>query len=164
MLMTKRLILRGPKQTDLEDLFALFHDARAMKYWSTLPHPDKSVTQERLDLMIQGFADRPLYFVIEKDNRVIGCVGAHHGNEVGFILHPDHWRQGIASEAMNCLIPHIWQTTDFADIFADLDPNNAGSLALLTSLGFQKTGYEKNTFCIAGNWSDSLYMTLKRPQ
>jgi ribosomal-protein-alanine N-acetyltransferase len=44
---------------------------------------------------------------------------------------------------------------------ADADPMNAASVATLTSAGFVKTGEAKNTFCVDGVWSDSVYFTLK---
>lgn len=38
MLKTNRLTLRAVVQSDLNDLFAIYSDPRAMKYWSTAPH------------------------------------------------------------------------------------------------------------------------------
>ena len=57
-LTTKRLTMRGPLPSDLEDLFAIYSDSRAMTYWSTPPHPDTKETQAHLDRWLNGF-DRP---------------------------------------------------------------------------------------------------------
>ncbi|MCK0138259.1 GNAT family protein [Aliiroseovarius sp. F47248L] len=162
-LTTKRLTMRGPLPSDLEDLFAIYSDSRAMTYWSTPPHPDTKETQAHLDRWLNGFDAAPYYFAIVHQGRVIGTCGAHTGNEVGFILHPDVWRQGIAKEAMQAVIDHLWQVTDFAELTADLDPRNDASEGLLLALGFQKTGTAKNTYCVDGVWTDSLYMARKRP-
>ena len=40
MLKTERLVLRPARQSDLGDINAFMSDARAMRYWSTAPHPD----------------------------------------------------------------------------------------------------------------------------
>lgn len=160
---TARLVLRGPRQTDLEAMFGWFGNGRAMRYWSTVPHADRSVTQERLDRQIAGFARRPTYFVIDYDGIAIGNAGMGHDAEVGFILHPEYWRRGFVREAMEAILPHIWRTTDLASAFADVDPDNEASVGLLTSLGFAETRRAEQTYCIDGVWSDSVYLTLMRP-
>lgn len=163
MLTTDRLILRGPEARDLEDMFEIFSDPRVMRYWSTTPHADRSVTKEMLDRRIAAWAETQRYFQIEEDGRVIGCAGNHAETEVGFILNADHWRQGIVTEAMTAIIAHLWITTDHPELTADADPLNAASVGLLTSLGFTETHRAKNTFYINGIWSDSVYFRLGRP-
>ncbi|SHE40947.1 ribosomal-protein-alanine N-acetyltransferase [Loktanella atrilutea] len=158
---TPRLTLRRARQTDLNDLFAVFSDPRAMQYWSTLPHADRSVTQDRLDRMM---THQPLgYFVIDRDGRAIGCAGLYDEGEVGFILHPDHWQQGLMTEAMQAIIPYLFANHDFDRLIADIDPRNAGSAATLRKLGFHETHRAARTYFIGGVWSDSAYYALPRP-
>ena len=163
MLRTRRLILREPTQSDLDDMFAIYSDARAMKYWSTPPHENRAVTDEMLQRRLATWPDHQTYFQIEFEGRMIGNAGNHMGNEVGFILLPEYWRKGIITEAMNALIPHLWATTDHAKLTADVDPLNEASVGCLTSLGFTETHRAKRTFCINGVWSDSIYLALPRP-
>ena len=162
MLKTDRLTLRHAQPDDAEDIFAFMSDARAMAYWSTPPHPDLATTTAQVTRM----AAAPLptcYFVWEKDHTIIGMGGMHSGNEVGFMLHPDYWQQGIAQEAMSAILPYLWQVTDIDHVHADADPRNEASIALLRRLGFHQTGTAKNTFCVNGVWSDSVYFRLDRP-
>ena len=161
ILRTPRLTLRRARQTDLDDLFAVFSDPRAMQYWSTLPHADRSVTQSRLDRMM---AHDPLgYFIIDRDGQAIGCAGLYDTDEVGFILHPDHWRKGLVTEAMQAIIPHLFETHATDRLIADIDPRNAGSAATLHKLGFRETHRAARTYFIGGVWSDSAYFALPRP-
>ena len=162
-LRTRRLTLRAARQTDLQDLFTIFSDLRAMKYWSTAPHESPERTQENLDRLIASAQVRLTYFVVEMDGRAIGTAGMHKENEIGFLLHPDYWRQGILTEAMAAIIPHIFTTTDVTELTADADPNNAASVGLLKSLGFKETGRAEKTYCINDIWSDSVYFALPRP-
>ena len=162
-LITKRLTLRAAQESDLGDLFAIFSDPRAMQYWSTAPHDSPARTQENLDRMIASAARQLVYFVIDMDGKAIGTAGMHKDDEVGFLLHPDYWRRGIVTEAMTAIIPHIFATTDVAQVTADADPLNLASVACLKSLGFQQTSTAKNTFFINGVWSDSVYFALPRP-
>jgi ribosomal-protein-alanine N-acetyltransferase len=161
-LKTKRLTLRAAAQDDLHDLFAIFGDRRAMKYWSTAPHDTPERTQENLDRLIASAAKQLVYFVIEMNGRAIGTAGMHKENEIGFLLHPDFWRQGIVSEAMNTIIPYLFAQTDVTELTADADPRNEASVGLLKSLGFHETHRANNTFCINGEWSDSVYLALPR--
>jgi len=66
------------------------------------------------------------------------------------------------SEAMRALIPHLF-AGGLTRLTADADPRNAASIGLLTSLGFTETHRADRTYCIAGEWSDSVYFTLDRP-
>ena len=161
MLTTDRLILRTARQNDLLDLFAIYSDPHAMRYWSTPPHVNPEQTQENLDQMIVG--EGQTFFIIEKDGTAIGTVGMHQNNEVGFLLHPNFWRQGIVTEAMKVILPHIWATTNQSELVADADPHNVASVGLLESLGFTQSHVAKNTFCINGVWSDSIYYKIYRP-
>lgn len=163
MLKTNRLILRAAKADDLMDLHAVFCSHKAMEFWSTPPHCSPARTQENLTRMIESAAKRLVYFVIEMNGRVIGTAGMHKDDEVGFILHPDHWRQGIVTEAMGAIIPHLFAVTDVERLTADADPLNEASVNCLKSLGFTETHREKNTFFINGVWSDSVYLARPRP-
>jgi ribosomal-protein-alanine N-acetyltransferase len=67
------------------------------------------------------------------------------------------------TEAMNAIIPYVFEVTDVKGLTADADPRNDASVNLLKSLGFQETHRAKNTFFINGAWSDSVYFALQRP-
>ena len=157
---TKRLILRAGQDDDLGPLFSVYSDPRAMRFWSTPPHASPDETQSLLD-RLSKLGDR-LYFVVEYQGIAVGTCGIHEGSEIGFILHPDQWRKGIMSEAARAVITHVWATTTYTEITADIDPRNTASQGILTALGFTQTSYAKDTFFINGEWSDSAYFTLYR--
>lgn len=157
-----RLVLRAPRAEDLAALHRIMADPRAMAHWSTLPHPDMATTAAWMRPMLDQAAtghDR----VIERDGMVIGKVGAHRLPDVGFILHPDHWGRGYATEAMGAILPFIWATSDVPALVADVDPLNPASLRVLDKLGFIETGRAARTFNLGGVWADSIYLRLDRP-
>ena len=162
-LTTKRLVLRGPAPDDLEHMFAIYRDPVAMRYWSTLPHDNVDVTRDLLNRRIAAWKTAPVNFQITLAGRYIGNAGNYQNDEVGFMLSPAHWRQGILTEAMGAIIPYLWQATAHTRLTADVDPNNAGSCGLLRKLGFQETHRVQRTYCIGGIWSDSVYFALQRP-
>ncbi|PUB19289.1 GNAT family N-acetyltransferase [Yoonia sediminilitoris] len=163
VLTTPRLQLRGPVPRDLDAMFATYSDPGAMKYWSTEPHATADITQELLDRRIAAWQVAPLNFQITMGDQYIGNAGNFRHDEIGFMLHPDYWRQGILTEAMGAIIPYLFANTDHARLTADADPENHASCGLLRSLGFAETHRARNTFCINGVWSDSVYFALPRP-
>ena len=42
---TARLTLRRARRDDLDAVHSIMSDARAMRYWSTLPHESRAVTE-----------------------------------------------------------------------------------------------------------------------
>ncbi len=158
---TTRLTLRSARPDDLEAIHAVLSDPRATRWWSTPPHGTLQQTQVWLDGMIANGPGQP-DFVIERDGVVIGKAGFFHLPEVGYILHPDHWGQGFAGEAVAASIDHVFTTRDIDDVTADVDPENAASIRLLERLGFVRTGFAERTWEIAGDWKDSLYYGLSR--
>ena len=163
ILTTKRLRLRGPAPDDLDKMFAVYSNPDAMRYWSTPPHESREVTQDLLNRRIARWKQSQVNFQIEMAGQYIGNAGNFRDKEIGFIIHPNYWRQGILSEAMGAIIPHLWDMTDHEQLTADADPKNAASCGLLRSLGFGETHRANNTFYINGISSDSVYFALPRP-
>ncbi|WP_300289930.1 GNAT family N-acetyltransferase [Brevundimonas sp.] len=158
---TPRLTLRSARPDDLKAMHAVLSDPRATRWWSTPPHDSLEQTATWLDSMIANGPDQP-DFVIERDGVVIGKAGFWKLPEVGYILHPDHWGQGFAGEAVAASIDHVFGTRDVDDLTADVDPENTASIRLLERLGFVKTGFAERTWEVGGEWKDSLYYGLSR--
>jgi len=158
---TPRLILRSARTGDLDGLHAVLSDARATLWWSTPPHETLDQTREWLDAMIANGPDHP-DFVVELDGRVIGKAGFWKLPDVGYILHPDCWGQGLASEAVGAAIDHVFRTRDLETLTADVDPDNAASIRLLERLGFVRTGFAERTWNVGGVWKDSFFYALSR--
>lgn len=161
---TARLLLRRPRPDDLDAFFWIMSDARGMRYWSTLPHADREVTRVWLDQKIQRTAAGGEDFVIELDGRVVGDVGAGRLPDFGFMIHPEYWGQGIATEAAAAFIDYAFSNKLSDQLLADVDPRNVASLRVLDKLGFARTGEAKNTFLLGTEWCDSIYLTLSSPR
>ncbi|GAA0869868.1 GNAT family N-acetyltransferase [Brevundimonas basaltis] len=158
---TPRLVLRSARPDDLAAMHAVLSDPRATRWWSTPPHDCLDQTAQWLSSMIANGPDQP-DFVIERAGVVIGKAGFWKLPEIGYILHPDHWGQGFAREAVEAAIGHVFTTRDIDDLTADVDPENVASIRLLERLGFVRTGFAERTWEIAGEWKDSLYYGLSR--
>jgi RimJ/RimL family protein N-acetyltransferase len=157
------LLLRRARAEDAEALHAVLSEPAAMRFWSTQPHATIDETLTWLADMIASGPPQSDDFVVEHEGRVIGKAGCWRVPEIGFILHPSAWGQGLASEAVRAVAAHVFAAYDIPAITADVDPRNAASLALLTRLGFVETGRARGTFEVAGVLVDSVYLALARP-
>jgi RimJ/RimL family protein N-acetyltransferase len=101
--------------------------------------------------------------VIERQGRVIGKAGCWRLPEIGYILHPDYWGRGFAREALEAIIPRMFETHPIDAIVAEVDPRNGASLGLLARLGFAETGRAARTLKVGEEWCDSVYLSLPRP-
>ncbi len=142
-------------------MHAVLSDPRATLWWSTPPHETLEQTAAWLEGMIAHGPDNP-DFVIELDGRVIGKAGFWRLPDVGYILHPDVWGQGLAAEAVGAAIDHVFRTRDIKTLTADVDPENAASIRLLERLGFVRTGFRERTWNVGGVRKDSVFYALSR--
>lgn len=161
VLQTPRLVLRRAEARDLHDLHLVFSSPVAMRYWSRPEHVHIDETREWLDDMVAR-PDTSDEFVVERQGRVIGKVGAWRMPEIGFILHPDFHRQGLMHEALSAVIPWLFDQHTVAELTAEADPRNAASLGLLLRMGFAETHRESRTLLWRNEWCDSVYFALPR--
>ena len=159
-LCTARLVLRRARRDDLEAMHEVFADARAMTYWTHGPHEDLERTRDWLDSMIASPPGESDDFIVTLDGRAIGKMGAWRLAEFGFILAPDHWGKGFASEALVAFLDHVFARTDVDHLIADVDPRNRASLALLERHGVTESGRASGTWDTHIGLCDSVYLRL----
>ena len=162
-IITPRLILRKARAADLPAVHAMLSQPSAMRYWSEPAHKTLDQTKVWLNRMIARPAAEADDFLIEFNDQVIGKVGAWNLPEVGFLLHPNYWRQGLMAEAMTAVIRHLFQHHALPALIAEADPRNVASIGLLTKLGFNETHSAQNTMQWGDEWCDSVYLRLDRP-
>ena len=163
MIETPRLRLRRARIEDADDLYRVFADPAAMRYWDSPPHDDPARTRAWVARMAASLPPESDDFVIERAGRVIGKAGCWRAPEFGFILRSDQWGQGLGTEALAAAIPHAFATLPIDRLEADVDPRNERALALLAKFGFRETGRAARTVRLGDEWCDSVYLALARP-
>lgn len=145
ILTTDRLLLRPITRDDAERLYPALSDEENMRYWSSGPVESVEAVRDYLSWNIDGdgvqcfavclkeAADAALGWVILMDRK-------EHAAEIGYMFRPDAQGKGYAREAAAEVLRHGFETRGFIRIFADADPDNAGSVGLLEALGFQLEG------------------------
>lgn len=162
MIRTARLVLRRATWEDLPAVHRLMEDPRVMRYWSRPEHETIEETRHWLGFLVDPAPDC-LDFLVERDGEVIGKAGAWKLPEVGFLLAPEHWGQGLAREAMAAVIAHVEAMHPaLPALTAEVDPRNAASLRLLARLGFVETHRAERTLLWRDEWCDSIYLARPR--
>jgi len=168
---TDRLLLRPLRETDAEALFAIFSDARVMRYWSTPAWTSHEPAREMIASDLAQTTTDHLHLGVEltASGLLLGTCslfGINHTcrrAEVGYGLGSFAWGQGYMHEALVALLDFGFGELDLNRIEADIDPRNSASARTLERLGFTKEGYLRERWIVGGEVSDTaLYGLLRR--
>ena len=98
------LKIRKMEEHDLTPLYELLSNEQVMRYLE--PPYSKEKTVRFLERA--GLSDPPLIYAVEQDGLFIGYVIFHDydetGMEIGWVLHPTIWGNGVASALTGQLI------------------------------------------------------------
>ena len=161
---SERLAMRPHEGADAEALHAGYGDADLMRWWSTPPHADVAETRSYLvgdddvedgdveegDVKDGDEADEEegedvwQGWTVTRDGEPIGTLSAGPRQagvfEVGYLLVRRHWGGGYGREMVAGLVAMLFEEPATRRIYADVDPDNTASIALLEGLGFQLEG------------------------
>jgi ribosomal-protein-alanine N-acetyltransferase len=126
----------------------------------------------RMGLFMDGMGYRWAITRREDPSVVIGSCGYFHIRrgtqtyETGFELHPDYWRQGIMTEAMQAIIQFSLGAENPLPVHrmeALVYPENVACIRLLERLGFGREGVRHEFGIWKGRFQDViLYAFLRR--
>lgn len=86
--------------------------------------------------------DGGVYAIVDRSGQLLGGAGLHHrigssGLEVGYWVHVDHLRQGLASSAASLLTEHAFAAHGVSRVEIHHDKANVASAAVASNLGFK---------------------------
>jgi [ribosomal protein S5]-alanine N-acetyltransferase len=130
---TLRLILRSFEENDFERLVELFGDSRFMRFSGS-----DGYTREQTRAVLEKFVGwqrkgLPSQFaVIERvSGTLIGYCGFLHQRvdgtheiEIGYRLHPDFWKRGLATEAARAVRDHAFRDLHLKRVISLVHPDN----------------------------------------
>jgi ribosomal-protein-alanine N-acetyltransferase len=73
---------------------------------------------------------------------------------LGFYMFKGYERRGYMKRALGVIIKRAWRELKLHRLEANIQPENAASVALVKSLGFSKEGYSPAYLKIGGRWRD----------
>lgn len=110
------------------------------------------------------------HFALEVEGQCVGAIGLTLRSDVfagtaqlGFWLGAAYWNKGITSEAVQLLVPWIWEKWPLQRLEAGVYPTNPASMRVLEKAGFHLESIQRNAITKAGQVIDYHLFVLLRP-
>ncbi len=151
---TKRLILRPLRLKDAKDIFeyACLDAVGPSAGWP----PHRSLRDTRAFIrqsQAKRRREQPGVFavVLKETGRVVGTIEIHSyvtafKGEIGMVLHPELWGQGLMVEAGEVVMVYAFETLKLKRLVYAHFPGNRPSRRLREKLGFTYEGVARNGF------------------
>ncbi|WP_342514898.1 GNAT family protein [Sporosarcina sp. FSL K6-1522] len=168
-LTTARLRLTEVHANHAPTIFEILSNPNVVKYYGM--DPFHSMEQE--EQIVQHFKN--IYelkrgirwaIIIERENKFVGTIGLNNlavgmkRAEVGFEIHPDFWRSGVTSEALQAVLDYAFEELNLHRMGAVTFPENRASIGLLKKYGFVEEGKLRSYLFQNGQSHDALIHSL----
>lgn len=153
-LVTKRLILRDLKLSDLSAFYAYCKKPNIGPMAGWEPHQSLAESFKILKLMIK---DQEIWAITPKEEDIIiGTIGLHVRNhvnqlenrrEIGYVLDDTYWGQGLMTEAVLKVIKYSFETLGLDELVCAHMLDNMRSKRVIKKCGFTyiKNEYREST-------------------
>ncbi len=171
-LRTERLILRKITKLDAGNIFELRSSEQVMKYIDKPRATSIDDAHYFIQIVLENLAKNDgITWAIgfrEMPQHLIGTIGLwrlikeNYRAEIGYMLHPQHWRKGLMKEAIDAVIKYGFNQLKLHSIEAHINPANAASDGILVASGFVREAYFKEDYYYNGAFLDSaIYSRLQ---
>lgn len=166
---TERLLLRGITDADINEIFLLRSDKIAMKYIDRPIAQSEADAKDLLDKIKEAAKTNTgiTWGIQLKDKpELIGTIGfwridkENHRGEIGYMLRPDFFRMGLASEAITAANDFAFNRLHFHSVEANVNTENLASMRLLEKMGFRKEAHFRENYYYDGKFLDSVIYSL----
>jgi len=174
---TDRLVLRCWEPADapkLKEAIEASYDH--LLPWMPWVHDEPEPLQVKIDRLrsFRGRFDKDedyVYAIFDSDeSEVLGGTGLHkrvgeNAREIGYWIHADHIKKGLATEAAMALIKVAFEIDEMERIEIHCDPLNNLSASIPAKLGFNLDGIlRKNLEFLEGKRRDTMIWSLLRQE
>ncbi len=160
-LTTPRLTLRRMAVSDTFDMYEYASRQDVTKYLTWYPHPDRDYTREYLQYLGNRYSAGMFYdwaVIYEPDCKMVGTCGftsfncASDSAEVGYVLNPEYWGKGIATEALRRVLRFGFEELRLHRIEARFIEGNDRSRRVMEKVGMQFEGIRREAMLIKGSY------------
>jgi len=164
----ERVILRDMEEQDWRAVHAYASQSIVCQYQPWGPNSKKE-SQDFVKQVILEAANFPrsrFVFAVMDMDRLIGAGEinirdfTNRQGEIGYIIHPDYWAKGYATEVAKLLVEFGFSTLNLHRIFATCDPRNLGSAKVLGKIGMTYEGRIRQNLLLKDGWRDSLLFSI----
>ncbi|MFD2768360.1 GNAT family N-acetyltransferase [Micromonospora eburnea] len=160
-----RCALREWADSDAEALHALANEPQVAD--RTLDENPPSLTEVRAVLPAwrdaAGGEPRLAYHLAAvAGDRLVGLgtltvtSAAHRRGEIGYVVHPEHWGQGLGTEVARLLLRLAFEQVGLHRVEASTRPDHTASWRVLEKVGMRREGLSRDHLFVRGSWWDSL--------
>jgi len=158
--MSTRIRLRHPELKDCREFLSRVRASRELHYpWVT---PPSSTAQFKSYILRMQAPEHCGFLVCDAQTDAIAGVinisnivlGFFRSGYLGYYAFAGFERQGLMREGLQAVIRHGFRKLKLHRLEANIQPDNAASLALVRSCGFSKEGYSPRYLKICGRWRD----------
>jgi len=170
---TKRFILRGVEENDVDGFFELDSDPEVHRYLGNQPVADKEKLAGLIKYIQQQYIENGIgrWAIVDKQtNEFIGWCGLklvketinnqNNYYDLGYRLIRKHWGKGIATETARASLEYGFNVLQLNEIIAAIHCDNIASNNVVKKLGFELV----ETFDFEGemhNWHKLISGNLK---
>ena len=107
---------------------------------------------------------------LKETGELVGDMGARRFGyegaqaEIGFTIAPSHQRRGLATEAVRALLAHLFDDLSVHRVMGSVDPDNAGSRALLEKVGMRQEAHFVKAYWFRDRWVDDVVYAMLREE
>lgn len=160
---TERLILRRMKTSDAEDMYEYAKRADVTEYLLWEPHVCLQQTRDYLHFLQGRYRTGDFYdwaVISREDKKMIGTCGfanldfQNNRAEVGYVLNPKYWGQGIAAEAVCRVMDFAFMELNVHRVEARYILGNERSRRVMEKCGMTFEGIARSSMYIKGQYRD----------
>lgn len=170
---TARMLLRPYRRDDIDAFYDLHRRPDVARHLPWEPRDEQASRQaleRHLTMTLVADGDGATLAGFDRGSgRLVGEFVLflrsveHRGGEIGYVLHPDFWRRGLATEGSRHLLRLAFVDLDLHRVVGRLDPRNRASARVLTRLGMRHEAHLVENEWVKGEWGDEdRYGLLRR--
>lgn len=139
---TDRCLIRELSLSDLPALYELYDKPGMTDYVEPLYDYETELEYQKAYIEnMYGFYEYGMWLVFSKETgKLIGRAGLEH-DELGYMIAPELWNRGYATEVCRFIIDYARENTDFEELYCRIDEKNTASVRLAKKLGFTNSGH-----------------------
>lgn len=169
-LRTNRTILREFVESDWKQVHKYASQLVVCQFQPWGPNTEgetKEFVQNILRDMKQINRTRFVFAIIEKESdQLIGSIEfnirdeINQIGEIGYIIHPNYWGMGFASEAAKEVISFGFKNFKLHRLFATCDVRNIASAKVLEKCGLNLEGKMREDLLLRDGWRDTYLFSI----
>ncbi|NLK39994.1 MAG: GNAT family N-acetyltransferase [Clostridiales bacterium] len=163
VLETSRLILRRMRPSDCSDMYEYASRSIVTRYLTWNPHKSREYTLQYLEYVSTRYRVGDFFdwaMVLRENKKMIGTCGFtrfdYYNNtaEIGYVLNPDYWGQGIATEAVCEILRFGFVELNLHRIEARYMKDNENSRRVMERCGFKYEGMLRSALYVRKSYED----------